>query len=42
MNFEYYSLHALVSDVYLILVLYPSGLHNHFLRYVPFVVNRIL
>nr|CAG4637060.1 EOG090X07E6 [Ceriodaphnia reticulata]SVE72977.1 EOG090X07E6 [Ceriodaphnia reticulata] len=32
MNFEYYSLHALVSDIYLILVLYPSGLHNHFLR----------
>nr|SVE75166.1 EOG090X07E6 [Daphnia dolichocephala] len=32
MNFEYYSLHALVSDVCLILVLYPSGLHNHYLR----------
>ena len=33
MNFEYYSLHALVSEVYLVLTLYPSGLHNHYLRY---------
>lgn len=32
MTFEYYSLHAIASDVYLMLILYPSGLHNHFLR----------
>nr|SVE91179.1 EOG090X07E6 [Daphnia sinensis] len=42
MNFEYYSLHALVSDVYLILVLYPSGLHNHYLRSITRTTLKIL
>ena len=34
MNFEYYTGHAVVVDTYLILVLYPAGLHNHFIRFV--------
>nr|SVE70465.1 EOG090X07E6 [Daphnia similis]SVE71720.1 EOG090X07E6 [Daphnia similis] len=42
MNFEYYSLHALVSDVYLILVLYPSGLHNHYLRSITRTTLKML
>nr|SVE80765.1 EOG090X07E6 [Daphnia magna] len=42
MNFEYYSLHALISDVYLILVLYPSGLHNHYLRSITRTTLKIL
>nr|SVE77043.1 EOG090X07E6 [Daphnia lumholtzi] len=42
MNFEYYSLHALVSDLYLILVLYPSGLHNHYLRSITRTTLKIL
>nr|SVE73598.1 EOG090X07E6 [Daphnia atkinsoni] len=42
MNFEYYSLHALVSDVYVILVLYPSGLHNHYLRSITRTTLKIL
>lgn len=42
MNFEYYTLHALVSEFYLILVLYPSGLHNHFLRFKPRVHMRLV
>nr|SVE82530.1 EOG090X07E6 [Daphnia magna] len=42
MNFEYYSLHALISDVYLILVLYPSGLHNHYLRSITRTTLKII
>nr|CAG4651027.1 EOG090X07E6 [Simocephalus serrulatus]SVE94279.1 EOG090X07E6 [Simocephalus serrulatus] len=42
MNFEYYSLHALVSDVYLLLILYPSGLPNHYLRSITRTTLKIL
>ncbi|XP_046440073.1 protein fuzzy homolog [Daphnia pulex] len=42
MNFEYYSLHALISEMHLILVLYPSGLHNHYLRSITRSTLKIL
>lgn len=32
MNFEYYVCHAWKKEPYLILILYPTGLHNHFMR----------
>nr|CAG4646306.1 EOG090X07E6 [Macrothrix elegans] len=42
MNFEYYTVHALVFDSYGFLVLYPSGLHNYYLRSISRSALKIL
>nr|CAG4647953.1 EOG090X07E6 [Moina brachiata]SVE93050.1 EOG090X07E6 [Moina brachiata] len=42
MNFEYYSLHALESDCYIIMILYPSGLHNYYMRSITRSTLKVL
>lgn len=33
MNFQFYKCHAIINDIYLMLVLYPVGLPNHYIRW---------
>jgi len=42
MNFEYYVCHAWKKEPYLILILYPTGLHNHFMRSITRDALRVL
>ena len=32
MNFQFYKCHAIINDIHLMLVLYPIGLPNHYIR----------
>nr|CAG4642556.1 EOG090X07E6 [Evadne anonyx] len=42
MNFEYYVCHAWKKEPYLMLILYPTGLHNHFMRSITRDALRLL